>query len=529
MNTDLSREAARRICQVGLLLALSAGLAMVNSAVAQTPAPSTQPGGRVVTVFVHQSVTVDAPWAIEGVAVTDPKIAYVQRPERPNSRLAIVQGVAIGTTDLLFWNDKDETWQAQIRVEPDLTAIEQGLRRILPGRSLQFAQAQDTLVVSGTLLRAEEVQILRKYLEASGLKFVDATTLAGLQQVQLQVRVAEASRNAIRTLGVNFFGVGTDFFGGQTVGSASGGPLNPVSIGVPGGANAVTANLPFNFTNSVGVSPAVTVFGGIPAANFEFFIQALAENQYLRLLAEPTLVAMSGEEARFLAGGEFPIPVVQGTSTTGNAITVQYKEFGVRLRFRPTVMGDGTIRLEVAPEVSQLSNVGAVVIQGFSIPSVQTRKAETTLELKSGQSFAMAGLIERDSTGVNSRIPGLGDIPVLGAFFRSVRYTAGETEIVVLVTATLVEPSAGLGNATLPGMLHCPPNDWELYAEGKLEGKGMARLSLAQSQWLQEKGLDKLYGPGAWADYDMMPGQDRVWRQGPIAAPVAATQPAEKK
>lgn len=241
----------------------------------------------------------------------------------------------------------------------------------------------------------------------------------------------------------------------------------------------------------------------------DIFIEALAENQYLRVLANPTLVALSGEEASFLAGGEFPIPVVQGTG--GNtSVTIEYREYGVRLSFKPTVLGDGTIRLYVAPEVSDLTDVGSVSISGFTVKALRTRKAETTLELKSGQTFAMAGLIKRNDDAITSRLPGLGELPVIGPLFRSIRYTSGETELIVLVTASLVEPMNLAEVPPLPGFLHEEPNDWEFYLEGRIEGKEPAKIYPADADWLREIGIDQLFGPGAWDRYDKPVGRSRV-------------------
>ena len=252
------------------------------------------------------------------------------------------------------------------------------------------------------------------------------------------------------------------------------------------------------------VSPAVTLFGGFPSENVEFFVQALVENQYMRVLAEPTLVALSGEEASFLAGGEFPIPVVQGAGggVGGTSITIEFKEFGVGLRFRPIVLGDGEIQMSVFSEVSDISDIGSIQIVGFQVPAITTRRAETTLELATGQTFAIAGLLRETVNAQHSRIPGLGSLPVLGALFRSVRYRTGETELVVLVTASLVEPMSEIVYAPLPGEEHVAPSDWELYVNGSLEGKTPPRLDPEQAQWLRDHGLDRLEGPGAWAVHD---------------------------
>jgi pilus assembly protein CpaC len=248
-----------------------------------------------------------------------------------------------------------------------------------------------------------------------------------------------------------------------------------------------------------------TMFLGFPNSDLAFFLEALAENTYLRILANPTLVALSGEEASFLAGGEFPIPVVQGSGAGvggTSSITIEYREYGVRLNFKPVVQGDGMIRLYVAPEVSDLTNVGAVQIEDFTIPALFTRKASTTLELRSGQSFAMAGLIQSDVDAVRSVIPGIGELPVLGPLFRSVRYETSETELVILVTATLVEPLSLTSIPPLPGDLHADPNDWEFYIQGQITGQKPVNITPEDSQWLQELGLDELYGPGAWDSYD---------------------------
>lgn len=305
--------------------------------------------------------------------------------------------------------------------------------------------------------------------------------------------LSESCRAGLRALGINAFHTDDDYFIGQRLGA-----LAPISIGPAAGPAG--DNTQFNI-QAVTVGSPVTIFGGIPRADFEFFLKALAENQYLRILANPTLVALSGEEASFLAGGEFPIPVPQaGAGAT--TITVEYKEFGVRLAFRPIVLGDGTIRLNVAPEVSELSETNALLLQGYYVPALITRKAQTTLELGSGQTFAMAGLIKNKVQAINSRIPGLGDLPVLGPLFRSVRYAEDETELVVLVTVSLVEPMSLAETPPLPGILHTRPNDWQLYIEGRIEGKEPAKIDQASAKWFKQIGLDRLLGPGAWDSYD---------------------------
>jgi pilus assembly protein CpaC len=303
--------------------------------------------------------------------------------------------------------------------------------------------------------------------------------------------IAEASRTAIRALGINAaYNDGTSF-------GATNQGLNQFSL-----ANS-TGGVSPGLADLAPVS-AVTLFGRgmIGGTRVTAFISALADNQYVRVLAEPNLVAKSGQEASFLAGGEFPIPVVQAVGTGSTSVSIEYKEFGVQLKFRPTVLGDNRILLQVSPEVSQLSNgPGAVEIQGFSIPAILTRRADTTLELNSGQTFAMAGLISQETQARSQSVPGLGSLPIIGSLFRSVRYQQGDTELVLLVTASLVEPESMAINPPVPGATHVVPSDWELYADGKLEGAHPKKLSAADQQWMQEAGFQNLKGSGAWATY----------------------------
>ena len=369
---------------------------------------------------------------------------------------------------------------------------------------IQIEEVDGTLALHGTMPDLTTATLIRNFMTGSGMKWVDLSRIAGVQQVQLRVRIAEASRSALRELAFGAVSGGNSFFGGyQAPGGSS--PFQPVSIspgaqqatGATGLGNTTTAGSSVNQANfgfdKNPVSSAVTLFGGVPGSDLEFYIQALSENKYVRLLAEPNLVAISGERATFLVGGSFPIPVVQNSGAS-SAVTIEYKEFGVRLNFRPEVLGQGRIRLEVAPEVSELSEIGSLRQNGFTIPSVITRRSSTTVELGSGQSFAMAGLLRSKEQGRVSKVPILGDIPVLGVLFRSVRYEEDQTELVVMVTAELVEP---LDNGTvrpMPGELHETPNDWELFMEGSLTGATKAGKPLAR---LKVLGLEGLRGPGA--------------------------------
>jgi pilus assembly protein CpaC len=482
-----------------------------------------------MTVGVGQSVLIETPWPVARVSIAEPAVADV---EVLTPRQILLMGKSTGATDLIVWNEREEAWHTQVSVVIDLTYLKGELRRVFPDSSLDVVQSQQTIVVIGQLRRAEELARLKEVMDSYEVKYVNMTSLAGVQQVLLKVRVAEVSRQAIRALGVNAVYGDDDFFGAVNIGSDSGGAINPISI-APAAGSSATGNTPFIF-GETGLGAGVTLLGGFPGADLQLFIEALAENQYVRILAQPSLIAMSGEQASFLAGGEFPIPVVQGSgaSGVGTSISIQYKEFGVRLNFRPLVLGENRIRLFVAPEVSELSDFGAVEVEGFRIPSVLTRRVDTTLELNSGQTFAMAGLLNESTTARRSRVPVLGDIPVLGALFRSVRYVRGETELVVLVTASVVEPSSSMAARPVPGALHRPPHDWELYLLGEIEG-GQPAPSPPDAHWLRELGMDRLRGPGAWISYDQRPialrGAGRTMPEAPATDEVTEDEVTEEE
>ena len=406
-------------------------------------------------------------------------------------------------------------------VEADL---QDRLRRLF-GAELQVEDVSGTIAIRGTLPDVATAGLVSRFMASTGLKWVDATRIAGVQQVQLRVRIAEASRTALRQLAFGAV-VGGNVFGG--IQEPGGSPFQPVSIG-PNPNNAPIDSGDFvwggaNNTN-LAVSSATTLFGGVASANLQVYLQALTENRYVRLLAEPNLVAVSGQQATFLVGGEFPIPIVQGSVVGGGStITIEYKEYGVRLNFRPEVVGEGRIRLEVAPEVSELSQIGALRQNGFTIPSLTTRRSSTTVELGSGQSFAMAGLLRSTDQGTVAKVPVLGDIPGLGVLFRSVRFEQQQTELVVMVTAELIEPLDDGSARPMPGDLTQAPDDWELFVEGSLFGAAKVGNPLSR---LKALGLDGLKGPGAWR----RPDEARPFAADPMPAassdPQDASEPTE--
>jgi len=481
---------------VRIVAVAGAALGLCRRVNAQTTRSATEPmvhqlPARLATVEVNvgQSRIIDAAWPVKRVTITDPAIADV---DATSPRRITVAGKAAGVTQLIIENEQGEIWQATVDVNADVSGLQAQLRKMFDNSSLELSQAGDVLVLKGSLAKLEDAAQLRQYLQSAKLTYVDRTTVAGIQQVQLQVKIAEVSRTGLRFLSSDFaFGDGT---ASMAVNNGASGTYNP---GTPP-LNLLQRTLP----------GGTTIFGtgAIGAINFEYFLEALSDNQYLRVLAEPTLVARSGQSAHFLAGGQFPYPVAHvggGSGTTD--ISIEYKDYGVQLHFTPTVLGNGMIELKVQPEVSQLSDVGAIMLQGTRIPAVLSRRVETTLELQSGQTFAIAGLINQQDNARTQKVPVLGDLPLLGTFFRSVRYNHDDTELLVLVTASLAEPSSTDLNPPLPGSFHQEPNDWELYVEGRLEGHAAAHVAPPQQERIKRLGLDQLRGPGAWASYENPP------------------------
>jgi pilus assembly protein CpaC len=292
-------------------------------------------------------------------------------------------------------------------------------------------------------------------------------------QVAIRVRIAEISRNVIKNLGVNWNVAASP--GSFSFGLASGRDFL-VNSAAGAGAGVLRAADSGSLSGSQG-----TVYGGLSnrRANITALVDALATEGLVSILAEPTLTPMSGEKASFLAGGEFPIPIVQGTNN--NAISIDYRKYGISLDFTPTVLSDKVISLYVKPEVSELSTEGAVTLNNFQIPALTTRRTETTVQLGSGESLVIAGLIQNKFSTQIDKLPGAGDVPVLGPLFRSSRFQKNESELIIVVTPYIVRPAANNRAFPLPTEDVQPPTDLERILEGRLahtpgQGKGSVRI-----------------------------------------------------
>ena len=396
-------------------------------------------GGVAVEAGSGRIVTLGS--AVNSVFTADPKVVDV-RPASPTALFLF--GVAPGKTTVAAMGANGNLvaqWDVVVRPSSyGASEASAALGRILPGRGIRVDPRTDGLVVRGSVANGAEAE--RVMATARGYATPKQTVenrlqVSGPAQVTLKVRVAEMSRTLTRQLGVNWQGLGQI------------------------GKYAVGFNLIEPLVNGILTSSTINARYTNRGVDINGVIDALSRDQLIHLLAEPTLTAMSGETASFLVGGEFPIPVASNPSNGINTITVDFKQFGVSLAFVPTVLSDGQINLHVRPEVSELTTEGAVVLNNIQIPAIKVRRAETTVELGSGQSFAIAGLLSDSATMTGNGLPGLGDIPLLGALFRSDGFQRAETELVIVVTPYLTGPVNDARSLLTPTESWREPNDGE--------------------------------------------------------------------
>jgi pilus assembly protein CpaC len=409
-----------------------------------------------LTLSVNRTAVITTKSPIKRVVIGQPDVI---RDNEIGANTILITALKAGTTQLIIWDDADRSQAVDVTVGFDLQALQDQYKTMFPSSQIKLATLNGSIAITGHVPNLEVAKEAASMAEPYG-KVLNFLEVSGGQQVQLAVKFAEVSRSATSQLGVNLgFTDGTSF-AGSNIGQVN--PLSIIPIGDTGTALGIS-----------GPNAAVTLFGKgmIGATAFAYFVNALRENNLMRILAEPNLMAISGQEASFLAGGEFPIPVTQGGSGAGGtAVTVEYREFGVKLKMTPIVLGDGRIRLKVAPEVSDLDFTTAVRFNGFVVPGLTSRKVETVVELNEGQTFAIAGLLNNSITAEKDVTPLLGDVPVLGTLFRSVRYQRKETELVVLVTPQLVEAMNPDQVPSAPGEHWRDPNELELFLNQDLGG-----------------------------------------------------------
>jgi pilus assembly protein CpaC len=468
---------------ISVLLSFSSGSWALDSVFPDTREPKKLQlvSGKSIILRSHEPVT--------RVSVGVPMIASIKIL---SSHEILIIGNVTGATNLILWQNKKVSVIYDLDVVYDISQLRQKLHEVLPNETdLRVHATQDTITLSGTVsstanlsqivalaesyagyvikTKKKETETKNKSTEENAevewtreaRKICNLVQVAGVHQVMLEVRVSEMSKTLINRLGINFtYNRGGDFglssLGGLTQ------LVDPTDYVLPKQSNLVSGPL------GLLVSPNVNALfrfhtGGV---TWTGFVDALKEDGLVNVLAEPTLIALSGQTANFLAGGEFPVPVPQGLGT----VAIEYKPFGVGLSFTPTVLSEDKINIKVAPEVSELDFSIALQIGGYLIPGLSTRKAATIVELTDGQSFAIAGLLNKSIRDKMSKVPLLGDVPVLGPLFRSRKFQKSETELIIIVTPHIVKP-LDLAKQTLPTDFYIEPDDTELYILGLMEGR----------------------------------------------------------
>ncbi len=404
----------------------------------QEPRPDTNDR---LHLLVGRSLVITSPTRVKRVSIADPNIAdaIVISPYQ-----VLLNGKTPGGVSLVIWDESDQSQTFEIFVDLDILGLSQKIREVFPNEPIRVEASKDLVMISGhASTKAAQAQILAIVTAVTPkvVNLMEAPTPPLLGEILLQVKFAEVDRSNLNTFGINLFSPGNSPTGpGSTVGAAGTGQFPAPSLtSLTGSSSSSGSTASAQLATNFSFSNLLNIFLFRPDLNLGATIEDLQTRNVLQILAEPNLLTATGKEASFLAGGEFPYPVVQ-SSVGGNAITIQFREYGVRLTFTPTIMENGQIHLKVKPEVSALDYSNSVTISGFTIPALSTRRVESEMDLSDGQSFAIAGLVDDRVTKILSKVPGIGDIPVLGQLFRSTSFSKSKTELLILVTPRVVKP-----------------------------------------------------------------------------------------
>jgi len=407
-----------------------------NPPAAQSPTTgqSVTAGAAPLRVMVGKSLLINTTERLKRVSVTDPTVAdaLVVTPTQ-----VLVNGLSPGEVSLLIWDELERNRSFDLRVDVDITAASEEMHRLFPNEQINVTPSRNAIVLSGHVTTEDVAKHAGALASAYSKNVVNVLTFGpvGAEEVLLEVKFAEVDRSALTQMGFNLLTTGA----GNTIGSTTTGQFGGIST------SPITSTI--GGTGTIGTTATTTVsnllnmFFFNPQVHLGAVIEALKTQNLLQILAEPNLIAVNGKEASFLAGGEFPFPVAQQNASGIATVTIQFREFGVRLKFTPVIQPNGSIHLHVAPEVSTLDFAAAVTVAGTTIPAISTRKADTEFELQDGQSFIIAGLMDNRVTNVANKIPGLGDIPILGNFFKSKSAQKSNSELMVLCTVHRISPS----------------------------------------------------------------------------------------
>jgi pilus assembly protein CpaC len=402
------------------------------------PTPASPAEGETVHVLVGKSIVINVQAPLTRVLSSNPLVVETMATSPTQ---VVVEGKAAGNSSLILWDASERSQILDVAVDLDISGLRGAIQRSYPKEQLNVEADAGRLILTGTASNAHVVEDLSKMAGAYSKEVVNSIQIpiAHERQVVLEVKFAEVDRTALMQLGANYFTPGT----GHTTGTLSTGQFGGSSISTSSTTSTTVGNT--TSTSVVATQPTLNITNPLNLfifrsdINFGVVIQALQARNVAEILAEPNLMAISGQKATFLAGGEFPFPIAQA-STGVPVITIQFRPFGVKLDFTAIVQDDNTLRLHVSPEVSTLDFTNALTLSGFTVPAISTRRAETEIELKDGQSFGIAGLLDRRATTLLSKVPGIGDIPILGQLFRSRSINKTNSELLVFVTPHIVDP-----------------------------------------------------------------------------------------
>lgn len=393
-------------------------------------------------VFVGKSVVINMQTPVSRILSSNPGVIDTLATSPTQ---VVVEGKTPGVSSLIIWDSSGHSQILDVTVDVNISRLRTAIEQTFPGQQVNIQSDGAHLILTGTVSDAKTSDELAKLAGAYSAGVVNSLNVAPVheQQILLQVKFAEVDRTKLQQFALNLISTGA---------ANTPGTISTQQFGAP----AITGQLSNSigasntgFTSSLQLSSLLNIFLFRPDLNLGATIQDLETKSVLQILAEPNLLALNGQKANFLAGGEFPFPVVQGGANVG-AVTIQFRPFGVKLDFTAFVGPDRVIRMHIAPEVSTLDFTQAVTISGFTVPAISTRRAETEVELKDGQSFGIAGLLDNRAQVQLSKIPGIGDIPILGNFFRSRSINRSDSELLVMVTPRIVDPVQMSTPAPLP-------------------------------------------------------------------------------
>jgi pilus assembly protein CpaC len=396
-----------------------------------------QSEGQALHVFVGKSVVINLEVPITRILSSNPGVIDTLAT---SPKQVVVEGKTPGVSSLILWDSSGHSQILDVTVDVNISRLRTAIEQTYPGQQVNIQSDGAHLILTGTVSETKISEDIGKMVSAYSGGVVNSLSVAPVheQQILLEVKFAEVDRTKIQQLGFNLISTGAANTPGAISTQQFGPPTTQGQLSNTIGQNN-NGNTTAGFKSAFQLNNLLNIFLFRPDINLGVTIQDLESRNVLQILAEPNLLALNGQKANFLAGGEFPFPVVQGGANVG-AVTIQFRPFGVKLDFTAFVGQDHVIRMHIAPEVSTLDFSQAVQISGFTVPAISTRRAETEIELKDGQSFGIAGLLDNRATVQLSKIPGIGDIPILGNFFRSRSINRSDSELMVMVTPRIVDP-----------------------------------------------------------------------------------------